>query len=92
VVLHGRNYGSTNVIVLDRGGNEIAALDLAVSTGGRSRKVSLYRSSERYSYVCSADCQVEINIGDPPEYEDKILKNFDNKNTLATNMGGKPKN
>src|SRR5262245_56079562 len=42
VFVHGRNFGTTNMIVLDREGNQLAAFDVTVMVGG-TNNVAVYK-------------------------------------------------
>ena len=57
----GRNYGSTNVIFLDRDGNQIAALDVLV--GNESyQEVNIFKAARKYSYTCTGRCEAEQGL------------------------------
>ena len=63
LVLQGKSYGTTNIIVLDGDGSEIAHLDVNVVSSGSS-ELSLYLGSARVSSSCAPRCERELNIGD----------------------------
>jgi hypothetical protein len=69
LVILGKNFGTTNVIVLDHDSEEIANLDLNVVTSGNN-ELSLYRGSGRVTYNCAPLCERELNVGDAqPAFE-----------------------
>ena len=88
IFVHGRNYGSTNMIVLDREGKQIASLDVTVMLGGNSN-VSVFRAGGRYSYVCSPSCEATLQVGDKVEFFDAIGKANAQKVDLATGAASK---
>jgi hypothetical protein len=61
--VHGRNYGTTNLIVLNREGNQLAAFDVTVMVGG-SDNVTVYKAAQKYSFVCADRCEVVLHVGD----------------------------
>ena len=63
VFLHGRSFGTTNVIVLDAEGNQLAQLDVTVSRGGSSG-VNIFRAGAKYSYGCAPLCEATPEPGD----------------------------
>jgi hypothetical protein len=83
VFVHGRNFGSTNLIVLDKQGNQLANLDVTVTLGGNNN-LNVYRGGSKYSYVCAPLCQVVVQVGDKVEYFDSVADETAKKNGLAT--------
>ena len=81
--VHGRNYGSTNVIFMDRDGNQIAALDVLV-TNGASREVNIFRAGSRYSYNCAGTCETALQVGDNADYFKAVGEQSSLKSGLAT--------
>jgi len=83
VFFHGRTYGSTNLIVLDKQGSQIANLAVTVMQGG-SNNLTVFRGGGKYSYVCQPNCQVALQIGDKPEFFDAVNDESTKKVGLAT--------
>ena len=83
VFVHGRNFGSTNLIVLDKDGNQLANLDVTVMLGGNNN-LNVYRGGSKYSYVCAPLCQTAVQVGDKVEYFDALTDQNSKKNGLAT--------
>ena len=50
--VHGRAYGTTNLIILDENGNQLSALDITVMLGGENN-LQIYKAGARFSYVCA---------------------------------------
>lgn len=63
VVLVGRNYGVTNVIILDREGRQLAALDVMVRITDKNA-LHVYRSAKRMSMACDPVCEQTLQVGD----------------------------
>lgn len=84
VFLHGRSFGTTNVIVLDEDGDQLADFEVDVQLGGRNN-VSLFKAGSLYSYVCAGDCETVMHVGDHPDYfKDVVHKRNEDKIGLAT--------
>ncbi len=72
IVIHGRHFGSTNVIVLDADGKEIAAINVKVVRDGNDAVV-MYMAGSRQSYRCTPNCEVDLQLGDNPKYFDELV-------------------
>ena len=84
VFVHGRSFGTTNVIILDEDGAQLADFEVDVQLGGQNN-VSLYKAGSLYSYVCAGDCESVMHTGDNPDYfKDWVLKPNQEKINLAT--------
>jgi Flp pilus assembly secretin CpaC len=83
VFLHGRNYGSTNVIFLDRDGRQLAALDVIVTNAG-TRDLNIFRAGSRFSYNCVTTCEATTQVGDNAEYFKGAAEQGQLKGGLAT--------
>ena len=78
LVVTGKGYGRTNIIVLDCGGNVL--MDKAVQVQGpRDNVVVIYRGAERESYSCAPNCERRITLGDAPAYFDATLTQAGNR-------------
>ena len=71
LVVTGKGYGRTNIIVLDRAGNVL--IEQAVQVQGPGGVVVVFRGSERESYSCAPNCERRITLGDAPAYFDATL-------------------
>ena len=56
IFVHGRAFGSTNLIILDENGNQLSSLDITVQLGGENN-LALFKAGARYSYVCAPNCE-----------------------------------
>lgn len=63
VVLMGRNYGVTNVIILDREGKQLAALDVTVQITDNNA-VHVFKAGGRMSLACAPVCEQTLQVGD----------------------------
>lgn len=59
----GRSYGVTNVVVLDRGGRTIYSAQVNV-TPGESGKGSLFRGTLIQNYACASRCERQAMPGE----------------------------
>lgn len=82
LVILGKNYGTTNVIVLDRDSREIANLALNVVTSG-THEVSLFQGSARTTLNCAPICEAELNVGDAALQFDRIQTQIGTKTGLT---------
>jgi Pilus formation protein N terminal region len=83
VFIHGRTQGATNVIVLDRDGNQLAALEVNVDTQGTAA-MAVYGAGRRYSYNCAPSCEPTLQVGD--SYDD-YFKMIAQENGNKTGLG-----
>jgi hypothetical protein len=67
IIVHGRNFGATNVIVLDVDGNQLAAFDVNVTSAG-DRNISVFKAGHAFSSVCAPLCQYTLQTGEDPEW------------------------
>ena len=69
--LHGRGYGSTNVMVLDDKGHMIGDYEVNV-TLQEANSATVFKSGARQTYNCIADCQPVLTVGDQhkPHFDD----------------------
>jgi Pilus formation protein N terminal region len=83
IYVHGRGFGTTNLIVLDQDGNQLASFDVTVQLGGNNN-VALYKAGSRYSYICAPLCENNVQVGDDHTWTDDIIKLNQKKTDLAT--------
>lgn len=94
LVVTGKSFGRTNLIVIDADGKEITSKMLSVQEP-RTGLVTLQRGTgSRYSYYCAPNCAAELAIGDEPSYFDSISKEIKTKQSMGQNSaeGGTPSN
>ena len=62
LIITGRSFGTTNLIVLDAAGNAIAEENVTVQPD--DDVVTIYKRSSRETYSCTPDCAPVVAIGD----------------------------
>lgn len=72
LIITGRAYGQTNLIVLDDQGETITDAQLAVLAASESL-VTVYKGAKRQSLSCLPDCQPAVVPGDTPDHFSGIL-------------------
>lgn len=86
IFVHGRHYGTTNVIVLDKENAEIANFELHVVRGG-SEHVTITKGNSAFSYLCAPRCDSALQVGDNAEYFGSISSSISTKQQLSTGAG-----
>jgi hypothetical protein len=84
LVLTGKGYGSTNLLVLDRGGRVILDRTVQVETPKNADLVVVYRGTKRESYSCTPECAPRITLGDDLEFFDST------QGQIGKRVGGGP--
>ena len=82
VLIQGRNYGKTRIQVLDPDGNQLASFDVIVTDLG-SERLAVYKSGQRYSYLCLPRCTRVLTVGDSKEAIQDLQKAMDTKMEVA---------
>src|SRR3954449_6907293 len=82
VVVTGKGYGSTNIIVLDRTGTVLMERSVLVR-GASDRAIQVYRGMERETYSCMPDCERRITLGDSAPYFAATIDQAENRNGKA---------
>ncbi len=65
LVLTGRSAGTTNLIVLDKDGNEVVDLEVRVSSDIHQLTTMFY-GAKRQTFSCAPVCEQVISVGDDP--------------------------
>ena len=86
MVLTGRSFGSTNLILLDAGGTPIA--ESLVQVTNAPGALTVLRGTSRESYSCTPTCAPSIALGDDTKYLNDTLGNVRTRAT-ASATGGK---
>jgi Pilus formation protein N terminal region len=82
LVLTGKSFGETNLIVLDAQGKVIANRRLIVqepSTG----YVTVYKGGARQTLSCAPNCETPLVIGDDPAYFEALSKEIKTKQAIG---------
>lgn len=72
LVLTGKSYGQTNLIVLDDLGNPIADTLVQV-VQAQSDLVTVFMGDARTTVACAPDCQPTIMLGDDPTFSSEVV-------------------
>lgn len=83
VFLHGRNYGSTNIMIFDAKGDIAHDFEVVVQEGAQNH-VTIYKAGASLTYACINDCQPTLRPGDMPAFTSDIAKQFKLITGLAT--------
>jgi len=84
VVLMGRNYGVTNLIILDRQGNQLAALDVTVQITDKNA-VQVYKAGGRMTLACAPMCEQTLQVGDEStKVFDPLTRQMQTKSDIAS--------
>lgn len=83
LIITGKRYGTTNLIVLDNDGEPIADEVLTVSSDA-SNSVVVYRGAIRTTLNCSPDCDPVYRVGDNNEKLSDLSSQFSQRFDDAT--------
>jgi Flp pilus assembly secretin CpaC len=86
LVVTGKTFGITNIIVLDAKRNVIQEQRVLVKRD-EARVVNLQRGTERQSYNCAPQCNPSITIGDDQKYFEAIRNASQNKIDFSGKAG-----
>jgi len=75
MVITGKSYGMTNLVVLDRSGTTMSEYPIQV-VGPSESVVVLYRGMERETYSCAPNCERRITLGDSANYFAQTLNTY----------------
>jgi hypothetical protein len=82
LVITGKSFGETNLIVVDADGKLIVNRRLIVQEP-RTGFVTLYRGSARQTLHCAPNCTPPLVIGDAPDYFETISKEIKTKQGIS---------
>lgn len=83
LVVTGKSFGVTNIIVLDGNRNIIEERRVLVQRD-QINLVNLHKGSKRESYNCSPHCNPTITIGDDTQYFEAVAKLSEQKIKLSS--------
>jgi hypothetical protein len=86
LVVTGKSFGKTNIILLDTEKNVIRE-QLVVVQQDQTQVVNLHRGGARESYNCSPRCNPTITVGDDKVYFKTIAENAQLKMKLSSGAG-----
>ncbi len=82
LVLTGRSFGVTNLIILDAKGEPIVDQTLVVK-GHETNTVRIYRRSQRETMACAPVCEPTLTIGDNSEAFNFASEQITARNALS---------
>lgn len=88
IVVTGKGYGATNLIVLDRAGTVLMERQVVVR-GANDQTVSVYRGAERETYSCTPKCERRITLGDSAGFFTAVSAQTDARNAQSSIAGTK---
>jgi hypothetical protein len=82
IVLTGKAFGATNLVVLDDQGSIIldTAVNVALPKGG---DVVVQRAGQRSTYRCGGNCELRMQLGDSGEIAQDAATQITTRNGLA---------
>ncbi len=83
IVLTGRSYGATNLIVLDAKGEAMVDESVGVKSFEEGT-VRVYRQASRQTVACLPECEPTVTIGDDVGFFDAAVTQFTSREALAT--------
>lgn len=83
LIITGKSYGVTNMIILDAQGEPIADALLTVK-GEAVNAVTVYRRTERVTYSCSPNCERSLALGDEAGAFGNVQSQVEQRNSFAT--------
>jgi hypothetical protein len=82
LVVTGKSYGETNLIVMDADGKVVANRKLIVQDA-RVGAVTVYRGSARYTLNCAPHCTTPLFIGDEKDYFENLATQIKTKQGIG---------
>jgi hypothetical protein len=86
LLITGKAFGSTNVMVLDRTGKAIWQTELAV-TGGSDTSLTIVRGGNTNTYSCTDKCRGTPSSGDDPAFFNNVMQTVTGKDAAAKGSG-----
>lgn len=82
LVVTGKSFGETNLIVMDADGKVIVNRRLIVQEP-RTGFVTVYKGAARQTLHCAPNCTTPLAIGDAPAYFEVISKQIKTKQSIS---------
>jgi hypothetical protein len=82
LVVTGKSFGETNLIVMDADGKVFVNRRLVVQEP-RSGFVTVYRGPARQTLHCAPNCTPPLVIGDDPDYFESVSKEIKTKQAIS---------
>ncbi len=88
LVLTGRSFGVTNIVILDADGEPIVDETIVVQ-GHETNTVRIYRRAVRETLACSPVCEPTLTIGDNNETFQAATTQIKERNALSDEVAGR---
>jgi Flp pilus assembly secretin CpaC len=88
LIITGRSFGTTNLIVLDADGQAIAD-EIVVVAASDEQVVTVYRRASRQTYSCTPDCSPTLTIGDTQKIFDTVNSQIQAHGSLSDEAANK---
>ena len=82
IFITGKSFGTTNLMVFDRSGNQILNTEVVV-TANSSNLVTVNRNGSNYTYDCAPACRSVISPGDNADYFEGLMDQQMNMQSLT---------
>jgi len=76
LVLTGKTYGQTNLIVLNASGNPIADTVVNVVEDKTADLVTVFNAGARVTFSCANHCSPTVTLGDDPSYSQQLAQSL----------------
>lgn len=87
VVITGKSYGTTNLVILDQDSKPI--VDEAITVRASDDDiVSVFRNTSRATLSCNPACEPTLRLGDDPNAFQQAAEQATSRNELATSAAG----
>jgi hypothetical protein len=91
LVVTGKSFGRTNLIVIDADGKQVTNKYLSVTEPGRGY-VMMHKGTAQVTYYCAPNCTPALSVGDYPDAFDTLQKQISAKQSMGQSSaeGGGP--
>lgn len=83
LVITGRAFGSTNLLILDDNGELVVDESIRVHPAVDTI-VTVHRATQSYTYSCAPTCRAAVAPGDQQDYFENTVKQSQTRNDFAT--------
>ena len=82
LVVTGKSYGRTNLIVIDADGKEVINKYLSVTEPGKGY-VMMHKGTAQVTYYCAPNCTPSLTVGDFPDNFEMVSKQIQAKQSMG---------
>lgn len=73
IFVTGKSYGTTNIMVFNKAGDEVYSAEIVV-TANSSSLVTVNRAGQNQTYDCAPICRSALTLGDDPAYFSNLIQ------------------